>query len=997
MTCAGPGGQLLLEFLLEMHVVVLARCALDDKNLSHMAAGARLVCALLTASYAALPLDAEQERQGHAGPDLANMAGLGAGGWSGGWAGIVDEEVDVEWADIMGVKGNDVVYFETPEQARAAATRELERSHVLRQRAAQGLGVPVEEEEEDVASLAQADPVRGLLGMNVLPKITALLHASVNATVECVLLQALVLISQHSPFSAAEIYNCPGLLDILQTKYIDGSGVHGGGKGLETVTVQRRTGAGNVYIRCGPECRARILVMKLLRFLALSSRTTCICLHRSGIFEATKQHLLLPFGGGVMSGGDAGPTPAQVRSWLPQQLCLVAGVLACWRATLEYGVGAESFADLSLHLQAFTGFIAGSTEPPLTVSDRVETGNVDDESEQERATELVATMTLRLAQTALLLAAAGDRSVAWNTLVPWLGVAQQVGHASLHCPSLARFLQVSEVSGSASTGGTGKRRVKGLWVAAASVEVMATHLMCLERMLATGATDLPAAKTMAANICTEFFSRARLSPDVIEVEIGQKGHWGTLALQSLLHEVFAGQSDTGDTEQDSLKKRGSQELTLSMLRLLRGAVQLLMLSDDDVVALCDREAQRQRQEDAAAEEAATDGREARPRGVGVLQLGDLYTAGTRWAAARRGGGCELVSDGIAVIDKMMHVVVSALPLVTEYVLRCRRGRGCVQARDGWHGRSTILLHVELLSLAACCCDAAAGDRAQELMASAFACVTSLGPGDETIVLRIVDGILLPHACAASTLLRVLSTEEIFHLGGKDSGQAAEALRDYYLHMLKRLLTSEGDDVLPLSIAAWTHNHTALLTLARPLQAGYLPLPADFLFLPLQVALKGARSGADAHLAMPEFRRAASMALVLLRVLLDLPEAHASTAALLSGRGGPTMEGDDRLREFWFCRCASVFLLGSDVYLSDNVAPFLRSTLNALLRPSWKADREPAGTSELGLTLEPVSARNGLDELQIGKLFAALASQFTQDSLGDITLAQILLLTLQVMV
>ena len=110
-----------------------------------------------------------------------------------------------------------------------------------------------------------------------------------------------------------------------------------------------------------------------------------------------------------------------------------------------------------------------------------------------------------------------------------------------------------------------------------------------------------------------------------------------------------------------------------------------------------------------------------------------------------------------------------------------------------------------------------------------------------------------------------------------------------------------------------------------------------------------------------------------------------------------MEGDDRLREFWFCRCASVFLLGSDVYLSDNVAPFLRSTLNALLRRSWKADREPAGTSELGLTLEPVSARNGLDELQIGKLFAALASQFTQDSLGDITLAQILLLTLQVMV
>ena len=106
---------------------------------------------------------------------------------------------DVEWADIMGVKGNDVVYFETPEQARAAATRELERSHVLRQRAAQGLGVPVEEEEEDVASLAQADPVRGLLGMNVLPKITALLHASVNATVECVCCYRLLcwLVSTH--------------------------------------------------------------------------------------------------------------------------------------------------------------------------------------------------------------------------------------------------------------------------------------------------------------------------------------------------------------------------------------------------------------------------------------------------------------------------------------------------------------------------------------------------------------------------------------------------------------------------------------------------------------------------------------------------------------------------------------------------------------------------------------------------------------------------------
>ena len=41
VTRAGPPAYLLLHFLLDNHAAVIARCALDDKNLSHISCAAR--------------------------------------------------------------------------------------------------------------------------------------------------------------------------------------------------------------------------------------------------------------------------------------------------------------------------------------------------------------------------------------------------------------------------------------------------------------------------------------------------------------------------------------------------------------------------------------------------------------------------------------------------------------------------------------------------------------------------------------------------------------------------------------------------------------------------------------------------------------------------------------------------------------------------------------------------------------------------------------------
>jgi hypothetical protein len=292
----------------------------------------------------------------------------------------------------------------------------------------------------------------------------------------------------------------------------------------------------------------------------------------------------------------------------------------------------------------------------------------------------------------------------------------------------------------------------------------------------------------------------------------------------------------------------------------------------------------------------------------------------------------------------------------------------------------------------------------------------MGPGDETIVLRIVDGILLPHLCGPQALLRALNRQEIFHLGGGDSTEATQAVRDYYLHWLKRLMTTEGEGVLPLSIAVWTHQHAAIHMLTRPLRSAYLPLPRDFLFLPLAIALKAVNQKADAHLAaMPEFQRASSMALSLVLVLLQQSTSPASNpragvsdglGALLVGRGrtgGAHVRGGlGGAGEALFCISASVYLLGSDVYLHDSVAVFVRSALTTMLPPSWQCiSSGDVGSNGGGGDACVAAAAVGLDwsqkcaaDLQVGKLFAALALQFTQDSFGDVSLSQILLFSLQ---
>ena len=611
-------------------------------------------------------------------------------------------------------------------------------------------------------------------------------------------------------------------------------------------------------------------------------------------------------------------------------------------------------------------------------------------------------------------------------------------------------------------------------------QVQATHFMCLEGMVSKGVTDLQAARVLASRVCIDLFSSASLSValggsessnrGILGDQAGQQGSlWGAQTLHRLLSLSFSVHVDrdcdgkeraSGERQEGGRGRlRAVQEVALGMVRLLRGAAQLLMMSEADAATLRDLELQRQDQEQADLAQEAAEAWEAEqegagkktaqarrakpPRGIGVLPLKDLYCMGASWAALGGGGvrndgrweqkadggqgeavdgeaERNLIAHGVQVINEMMRGVVESLPLATEYMLHfggMGRARTSEWAR---FGRSSILLHLEMLSLAACYHDAAAAGEANGKMAkeersdvilSSFALAKALGPGDETMVLRLVDGILLPHLCAPSVLSRALSKEQIFHLGGKDSAEASQAIRDYYLHWLKRLLTSEGEGVLPLSIASWTQHHDGMQTMMRPVRSAALPLSPDFLFLPLSIALKAVSENADTHLATPEFCRASAMTLALAHVLLfhsgrmgdqsgsagrgGLGKATRMDRVLMLLEGSVEGEKEDSARqgkeesgrggeEAVLCRCASVYLLRSDVYLHDTVASFLRSALGALLRPCW-LDK---GTMGLDLS------QKCIEHLQMGKLFATLASQFTQDSFGESSLSQILLMSLQ---
>ena len=1038
---------------------MLARCALDDRNLSHMASAARLLSALVAASYVALPLEGEEGgaeealwRRRHAGADT--LVETCSAGWRGGWLRMLEGEVEEDWADVLGLRGNDLVVFESPAQvepsffhcaplprierahmwlhgklqARQAIARENARREASRQKAAQGLEASAqslqEEEEADAPTVARTDPVRGLLAMRVLPKIAALLKAVRNVSVECSLLQVLLLVAQHSPTAAAAIYNCPTMLETMQEEYLGTRVVDAcSDEDMSTESTERRARAAEAdsfgnkgktarargFISCTPECRCRILVVRLLRVLALSDREICQALHRAGILEAAKQYLIVPYnckpGKATSSLSDRVVSAAEIFMWEGEQLCLAAQVLACWRAALDMAVGAESLAHLSLRLQSFAGHIAGSIEsvPPLCRA-----GDHATCSDSEKAQELAATCALRVAQTGLLLAAGGNhRGISWNQIMPWLSVAENVARAYIGSPCISSFLSggARDVLG---MGRGGRVKVKGLWVLAASLDFVATYIMTLETLIAREASGLSAARTMASHVCINLFLFGRISfansPDEKVSEM-----WGVQVLKTLFDVSWARTDFTSESvnEEDRVEARAGQELALAMLRLLRSAAHLLMMTEDDAQRL------RQRELDQQDEDKGKEAQGGTARTHGVLHLMDFCQAGLSWSDVRKnvlgvGGtreegdaGCD-TARALGVVNEMMEVVVDALPIATDSMRVMRR----IQTRDPRYGRSTSMLHVEMVALSSYFCggvwpledvpgressQALLERRRRDLIRSSFVLSRSLGPGDESLVMRLVDGVLLPHLCSPAALQRALTAPEIFRLGGMDSAAAAKAIRDLYLHWLKRLMSSEGDGVVPLSVATFTYNQPAILSLARPLKSAYLPLPDDFLFLPLSIALKAVTHSQDAddHLALPEFRRASCVVLSLIRILLTDSGKGLSIVLGRATSSRPGGEADDDGCEAIFCRVASVFLLGSDVYLDESVVPFLAGALRAIIPPSWVRCETHLEMKALGFDL----SRKCLQDLEAGKLFTALASQLTQDSFGDSNLSYTLAVVL----
>jgi len=234
--------------------------------------------------------------------------------------------------------------------------------------------------------------------------------------------------------------------------------------------------------------------------------------------------------------------------------------------------------------------------------------------------------------------------------------------------------------------------------------------MCLEGLVAKGATDLHAARRLACHICTDLFARGHLSlppgessghggaraRDGAEERGSEEGPsgaegclWGVTALRHLLSIALSSHGGNtaargGPEEKETwegVRVRGVQEVALALVRLLRAAVQLLMLSEQEALALRERELERQREEmteaasaheDAAASKDASENAQFRST-VAVLPLMDSYAAPPRWAALRAGsighdsGGegnrrhePEMV-EGVRVIDEVMKVLRRRCP------------------------------------------------------------------------------------------------------------------------------------------------------------------------------------------------------------------------------------------------------------------------------------------------------------------------------------------------
>eukprot|EP00960_Hanusia_phi_P075645 768451-Hanusia_phi.AAC.4 len=885
---AGVNTSLLLHHLLEHGAAVLIRCGLDDKNATYILESLRAAIYLCVASVLSL-----KPEEGSDSPSARESEGYGASGCSWmGWTFL--QSIDVLQADVMKTqyRGEEIFFTQTAYQASLATQKGLGSKSRGKNPAAptgfEPLAMDLDDDKLlDEQSLAQADPITGLVKMLTLPKIVALLQATQKLKMQVMLLQLLAIIAQHSASCCEQVHNTPGLLDLLYAYIGDLSATN------SSTSAEEDKG----------KSRLVLLSVRILRLLCQSSRMICSALLQSGIFELMKQHLIPAAAAGEQPVTSLHTFSGQKIFWTEGKCAVAEEVLSCWAVCLAYGINGDSFADFSILLQTFVGTFAGAKDTDSCMDWlEEEAARRKDKRVCHRAS--LACRSLTVVEEAIILAA-NQLGVSWAHIMPWLQVCQEVGKVVMS----RLLLRLGIPSSSLSSDQTVERIQSGevntfLVVLTKVFHILSTYFSCLvgdERICIEDAVEVAESSVVGL--------------------LGNHEAEGDQARQArVLAVVFEACYANRELDEETLQVTSS--LMQACLRFLNASTLIVELSSAEGSSSSPPAAQ-----DFLVKHAARVGSSQGP--VPLPRFSPRLSRAQVQQDAR--------SQRLAKLLRAFHSRHG------RALWRCVAGAEALEKSElRLVHRCKVFLLAELMvwtSGSSCWLqedEEGSRDRQLEILcAGARVLIATIRAGDEILLLPALEVIVSAVALRKDDAMADVS-RQLACMDSKEHLSPSRVLFDFYADWLLNLLSSEGQGVVLLSWALWTRDSLRVVSLAQPWSSSFLPLQRDLLLLPLHAALKQKSDSLDLHILTPTMQRACAYTLGAL-ALLPLEIAIGMKGTRHHGEEGEEEEASRRsMLGIVFCDVISVYLLGNAIYMQEVTSSLMRRLLLQSLSPSWSS-------------------------------------------------------------
>ncbi|EKX46681.1 hypothetical protein GUITHDRAFT_138056 [Guillardia theta CCMP2712] len=959
---AGVKTSLLLHHLLQNGAAVVIRCGMDDKNVTYLLESLRAAVHLCIASVLSLK---QEEENGSSNAREDEEYGVSGSSWMG-WTFLQSKDVlEVQYVSIQ-YREREIFFTQTARQASLVAQSNLASKDKSTSKSKASFGsLSADAEEEQLLaeqSIAQADPIVGLVNMQTLPKIVALMQTAQNLNLQVLLLQLLALFSQHSTGCCEQVHNTPGLLDLLYA--------HVGALPASSSTKRAEEEKQQI--------RVVLLSLRIVRLLCQSSRTICLSLLQSGIFELMKQHLLPSETAGTQHATVLHTFSGQKISWTAGKCAIAEEALSCWTVCLSYGIGGDSFADFSILLQTFVGSFAGAKDSSSCLEWLREEVQEQEEGKGKKRRSchrtMLASRSLVVVEEAIILAAS-QLGVSWAHIMPWLEVCQEVGGVVMNRLLLLLRRPPSSSSPSSRNDNTTTSNLK------------------TERILSGEMNSLFVLLTQVFHVLSSYFSCLVRDEKICvadAVDVADKSFVTLLGDQEmggsehaeLLSVVF--EQSYGNNKLDEETSHVVHNFMHSCLRFLNSIALVVEISCSPD---CASSKSRSLAQDFLVKHAARFG-----SSQGPLPLPRFSSTLSQEEVQRDERSRRLVQ-----LLRAFHSQHG------DSLKRCLEDADSLISRDfSLSHRSKLFLLTELMTWFSSPSSWLEDDDVHVDGTSRLECVregarvltSAVRAGDEILLLPALE-VMVAAAAEGKDADMAGVGRQLACMDSKEIAPSPRILFDFYADWLLNLLSSEGEGIVMLSRALWTRDSLRVLSLAHPWCSSFLPLQPDFLLQPLHAAQKQKNEAQDLHLLTPTMQRACvytlgTLALLPREIVVGVKRATRKQKET-EGRGAEEEETSRlSMHGIIFCDVISVYLLGNAIYMHQLTSSLMRRQLEDSLSPSWTSTLTSCDIVESLQQMQQHKSRHHPREL-----FIALAQQFAEDSYGDEEFAQVLLLSLQV--